>query len=141
MTKPLFTAFLVLAAWSANAQKLDPSRVPAAVKSSFENKFPGMHPKWEKENGDYEASFRKQGQSMSAVFKKDGGFTESEIDIKVADLPAGILNYMREHYKGIVVKEASRITKANGELNYEAGIPGKDVIFNADGQFIKETKD
>jgi hypothetical protein len=56
-------------------------------------------------------------------------------------LPATITSYMKEHYKGIAVKEASKITKANGEVNYEAGIKGKDVRFDANGKFIMESKD
>jgi hypothetical protein len=31
--------------------------------------------------------------------------------------------------------------KANGEVNYEAEVPHKDVIFDANGKFIKEAKD
>jgi hypothetical protein len=40
-----------------------------------------------------------------------------------------------------VVKETAKITKANGEVNYEVGIKGKDVLFDAKGKFLKEAKD
>jgi len=136
---------LLIAAASMNslhAQQLDESKVPAAVKKSFSAKYPGVaHPSWEKENGQYEASYKKDDQSMSATFKSDGTFTESELDIRISELPAAATKYMNEHYKGIEIKEASKITKANGSINYEAAIKGKDVIFDTNGQFIKEAKD
>jgi hypothetical protein len=48
---------------------------------------------------------------------------------------------MKQHYPGIAIGEAARITKANGETNYEAEIKGKDVVFDAKGKFLKEEKD
>ena len=125
-----------------HAQKLDASRVPTAVKNSFSTKYPGIeNVNWEKENGQFEASYKKDGHSMSAMFKADGTFTESEEDIQLSELPAAAAQYMKEHYKGSEIKEASKITKANGAVNYEAAIKGKDIIFDAHGQFIKEVKD
>ncbi|MFI5156402.1 MAG: PepSY-like domain-containing protein [Chitinophagales bacterium] len=142
MKKLTFLSILFAAANILHAQKMDPSKVPGAVRNSFSNKYPGIEKiSWEKENGQYEASYTKDGQSLSAMFKSDGTFTESEIDIKVDELPAPALNYMKEHYKGLEIKEASKITKASGEINYEAAINGKDAIFDANGKFIKEVKD
>ena len=44
-------------------------------------------------------------------------------------------------YEGITVKELTKITKSNGEINYEAAVKGKDLIFDAAGKFLKEVKD
>ena len=126
----------------ANAQALNAAKVPNAVKGSCTKHFPDIkNVKWELENGQYEASFKKDGHDESAMFKKDGTFTESEVDIKVTELPSTVTPYIKEHYKGTPVKEASKITKANGEVNYEAAIKGKDVIFDANGKFIKGSKE
>jgi hypothetical protein len=35
----------------------------------------------------------------------------------------------------------AKITKADGTVNYEAEVDGKDVIFNSIGKFLKEAKD
>ena len=61
--------------------------------------------------------------------------------MKVTELPANVLSYVKEHYKGKTIKEASKITKATGIVNYEAEVSGMDVIFDASGKFIKEMKD
>jgi Putative beta-lactamase-inhibitor-like, PepSY-like len=125
----------------ANAQKIDAAKVPAAVTGSFEKKYPGTAAKWEKEDGNYEVNFKKNGNSMSAVINTDGTIMETEMDIKIAELPTAILHYVKENYKGKTIKEGAKITKADGTVNYEAEVAGKDVIFDADGKFIKEVKD
>lgn len=128
-------------AFSACAQKLAASKVPAAVKASYSKQFPGTEATWEKEGDKYEAGFKKDGSTMSALFEANGTMTESEMGIKVADLPATVLAYVKEHYKGKNIKESAKITKADGTVNYEAEVNGTDVIFDASGKFIKEAKD
>jgi len=51
------------------------------------------------------------------------------------------MEYVKAHYKGATAKEAAKITKADGTVNYEAEVSKKDVIFDAKGKFIKEEKD
>ena len=126
--------------FAANAQKLDASKVPAAVKTSFAKQYPGITAKWEKEAGKYEAGFDQNGHEMSALFEPTGAMTESEMEIKVSELPASVMQYITAHHKGATVKEASKITKANGEVNYEAEVKGKDLIFDANGKFLKEVE-
>lgn len=126
---------------TANAQKIDASKVPTAVKDAYAKKFPGIAAKWEIEDGKFEAGFKQNGNTMSALFEANGTMTESEVDIKVSDLPAKVLAYVNEHYKGKSIKEGAKITKANGTVNYEAEVDGKDVIFDVSGNFLKEVKD
>ncbi|MBI1782236.1 MAG: PepSY-like domain-containing protein [Sphingobacteriales bacterium] len=127
---------------SASAQKLDAAQVPTAVKTAFTKQYPGVNAKWEKEKGKYEAGFKQQnGLDMSVLYESNGTMVESEVDIKVADLPAKVLNYVKEYYKGKKIKEGAKITKADGTVNYEAEVDGKDLIFDAGGEFIKEVKD
>jgi hypothetical protein len=137
----MIAALVVLITTSACAQKLDASKVPAAVKAAFTKQYPGVTPKWEMEDGKYEASFKKGTDAMSAMFEPNGTFTESEVDIKVAALPATVLAYVKEHYKDKTIKEGAKITKADGTVNYEAEVNGKDVIFDMNGKFLKEMKD
>ena len=134
-------ALAVSIAFSASAQKLKDAEVPVAVKTSFAKQYPGAVTKWEKEDGKYEANFKQAGKTMSALFESNGVFTESEIDIKVANLPATVLAYVKANYKGKAIKESAKITKANGNINYEAEVNGIDIIFDGKGKFIKEVKD
>jgi hypothetical protein len=130
-------------AFTVNAQKLKPAQVPAAVKSAFEKKYAGAKEvKWEKEGAtDYEVNFELNKQEMSAVFTPSGAFEESEVEVKANQIPAAATGYLASHYKGKKVKEYAKITKANGEVNYEAEVSGVgDVLFDSNGKFIKAIK-
>jgi len=137
----MISALFVTFGFAACAQKLDASKVPAAVKAAFAKQYPGITAGWEREDRNYEVNFKQNGNTMSALYEANGTLTETEMDIKVSDLPATVQSYIKEHYKGKTVKEAAKITKADGTVNYEAEVSGKDVIFDAAGKFIKEAKD
>jgi|SRR5882724_3815290 len=129
-------------ALAVSAQEKEKSITPpAAAKASFEKAYPGVAAKWEKEDGNYEASFSDKGQKMSAVYDGKGTLKETEVTIKASELPAGVAEYVKQHYKGAPIKEAAKITKANGTVNFEAEVNKMDVIFDAKGTFIKEEKD
>jgi hypothetical protein len=130
-----------LIALSACGQKLKESQVPAATRAAFAKQYPGIKGSWEKENGNYEANFKQAGKTMSAVIEKNGTIVETETAIPVSDLPQSASAYIKEHYKGAKIQEAAKIVKAGGEVNYEAEINHKDVVFDAKGKFIKEAKD
>jgi Putative beta-lactamase-inhibitor-like, PepSY-like len=132
-----FAALLVVTSLSANAQKMDAAKLPAPVTAAFAKQFPGADARWDKEDLNYEAGFKQNGQNMSVLFDANGTVIETEVDIKVSTLPADVLNYVKEHYKGKTIKEGAKITKADGTITYEAEVAGKDLIFDAAGKFIK----
>lgn len=137
----LMVAITATISTSINAQKMDAAKVPTAVKTAFAKQFPTATAKWEKEYGAYEAGFKMDGKEMSALFSVDGKMKESEVSIKSTDLSATILAYVKANYKDKKIKGAAIITKADGTINYEAEVNGVDVMFDADGNFLKEVKD
>ena len=142
MKKNLLVVFnLAVFCITACAQKMDESKIPVAAKQAFVQKYPGLTGKWEKENGNYEVNFKKDGKTMSAVIDAKGSILETETDIAIQELPAAVGPYIKMHYKGAAIKEAARIEKPNGEINYEAEVNKKDVLFDTNGKFIKEAKD
>jgi len=126
---------------SAGAQKLNESQVPAAIKQAFQKAYPGTAATWDKERGNYEANFKQNGKAMSSVIDPKGSIIETETDIAVNELPLAIHQYIKQHYKGAAIKEAARIVKADGDVNYEAEVNNKDVVFDAAGKFIREEND
>ena len=137
--KKIIVALTLCMSVVAFAQKSD---APTVAKAAFAKAYPAATKvKWEKEDGNYEVTFVDKGKELSAVYNAKGILTESEHEIKVSELPAAVTAYMKDHYKGITVKGAAKITKADGSINYEAAIKGKDVLFDANGKFIKEAKD
>src|SRR5205814_569534 len=121
------------------AQDVKTSDVPTVVKSSLTKKFPeATKVSWEKENGNYEANWGgKSGEDNAAQFTHAGVFVEIERAIPLSDLPASVKTYVREHESDATIKEAARITDANGKITYEAEVKGKDLIFDEGGNFIR----
>ena len=141
MKKMLFSIAL-LSAISVQAQKdLPPAKVPAASKEAFAKAHPNVTGKWEKEEADYEVTFKEGGRDMSCVIDKSGSIKETETVIPASDLPAPVTAYIASHYKGVKVKEAAIIVKADGTTVYEAEISGKDLLFDKNGNLLTTKKD
>ena len=142
MKKTILLPILFTGAFfTTSAQKLAAAKVPVAAIDTFAKQYPGVTGQWEKEGGKYEVNFKQHGALMSVLMDEKGSIAETEMDIKISDLPTPVLAYAKEHYKGKNIKEAAKITKADGTINFEAEVNGRDVIFNASGQFLKEVKD
>ncbi|HZW71103.1 MAG TPA: PepSY-like domain-containing protein [Hanamia sp.] len=118
--------------------------VPAVVKKANMDKYPeskNYKVTWEKEKGNYEANWGgKDGEANSVQYTPSGHFIEIVKAIPVKDLPKGVLTYAKDHYKTTKFGDVGRATDANGKTSYEVEIHGKDVIFDENGNFVKEEK-
>lgn len=133
MKKILILAIFAFATVEANAQKMTADKVPSVVKETFTKQYPNAKSaKWDKENADYEASFKMDGKDMSVLFDAKGMEKEVETDIKFSELPMPVQTAL----KGKKVKEAA-IIKKGGKTFYEAEVGGKDLLFDAEGKSVK----
>lgn len=138
--KKLLGIILIAAGLSmdAHAQKHTGDEVPLAVKEAFDRQFPGTAPRWEKLGDQYGAHFKHRRLEMSAVYAGDGTLTETEQEIKVAQLPRPVVDYVAQHFRGSKITEATKITRANGEINYKACLKGRDMLFDASCTYLTE---
>ncbi len=142
MKKSIIIAASLLVTTLSHAQKIQEKDVPADVKSSFTKHFVAAKEiKWEKENGNYEVEFDLNKTEQSALFDAKGALLETEVEIELSQLPAGVLDYVKAHYAGQSVKEAEKITDSNGTVTFETELKGMDLIFDSTGKFIKEIKE
>jgi len=124
------------------AQTLKEKAVPAAVKTAFQQKYPNAkETKWEKENSNFEAEFEINETDYSVLIDASGNILETEIEIDNNALPSNVKDYVSKNYSGQKIKEAAKITDAKGIVTYEAEIKGEDLLFDSNGNFIKEEKD
>lgn len=134
----LLTAAFAILFMNVNAQKMKASEVPSAVTTKFTSTYPkAEHPKWEKEGNNYEAEFEFNEVEMSALFDANGTIVETEVEIKVSELPKAVTDYMAKNVAGSKIREASKITDAAGKITYEAEANKKNYIFDSEGTFIK----
>ena len=77
---------------------------------------------------------------MSVLYNTNGTINETEMETPVSQLPAAAMSYVTQHKMGRIT-EAAKITKANSEVNYEAEVKSKDLIFDAPGKFLRKVKE
>ncbi|GEJ44471.1 PepSY-like domain-containing protein [Chryseobacterium sp. ON_d1] len=142
MRKAAILLTMITAVVFINAQKIQQKNVPVMVLKGFQKQFPMVKDaKWEKENGNYEASFKANGTGTSVIIDLSGNILETENQINSNSLSALIKEYIAENYPNQKIKEAAKITDAKGEVTYEAEVNNKDLIFDSKGKFLKEVKD
>jgi hypothetical protein len=123
------------------AQKLHEKDVPAPVKTAFQKNFPQAKvEKWEKEGINFEVEFKLNKSEQSVLFDAQGSIIETEMEIEISQLPTGVLDYIKTNYKGQLVKEAAKITDTKGTVSYETEIKGMELLFDSNGNFIKEIR-
>ena len=143
MKKLLLLVALAAVGYHAQAQKLSAAQVPAAAKATFKAQFPTVKTNtWEKEAGDFEASFTLHGAAMSAVITPAGELKETETAVAVAQLPAAVQATLARDFKACKITEAATLVSGAGITTYEAEVKqgGKshDVLFSADGTVLKQ---
>jgi hypothetical protein len=94
---------------------------------------------WDKEKENYEAEFVHNKQELSVTYNAEGKKLETETEIPVSQLPTAVHQYINTKKLG-KVREASKIEKADGSVEYEAEVNGTDYIFDQHGKFLKSEK-
>ncbi|MFN8356231.1 MAG: PepSY-like domain-containing protein [Spirosomataceae bacterium] len=123
----------------ASAQKVPNKEVPTVVKNGLQKQFPNAkNVKWEKEDGNYEAGFEINETDYSVLLGATGNIIETETEISIESLPATVKAYLAKHYTKQKIKEAAKIIDAKGTITYEAEVKGKDLLFDKNGNFIKQ---
>jgi hypothetical protein len=118
-------------------------KVTDAAKKAFASKFPSAtNVKWGKESSnEYEANFKLNNTRVSANFKHDGSWVETETTIQVDELPAAIRNTINTKYPGAIYKRAEKIEKPGGKILYEVVFKAKgktkEMEMNPDGSMAK----
>ena len=133
----MFVAMVIVS--FSYAQKIAEKEVPAAVKSAFQKQFPDVKDvDWEKEKGNYEVEFEIKETEYSVLLDASGTILETEMEINVEALPSNVRDYVSKNHAGEKIKEAAKISDTTGTITYEAEIKGKDLIFDSNGNFVKE---
>jgi hypothetical protein len=142
MKRLILAAAMAAGVCSLKAQDLKAKDVPAVIKEALAKRYPeAAKVSWEKEKGNYEANWGgKDGEANSVQYTPSGQFIDIVREIPVKDLPKGVLTYAKKHYKTTKFGDVGRATDANGKVSYEVEIQRKDVIFDENGNFVKEEK-
>jgi len=126
------------------AQKIDTKEVPPAVKAGLTKSMNVKDAKWDKEDNNYEANFKKDGKEMSAVFDASGALLETEVEITKAELPTAAQALLKKEYADFKLEEVAKTTakdKVTYEAEVEKGEQTWELIFDAKGNLLKKEQE
>lgn len=123
--------------------------VPKVVQDAFLAKFPqAKHVQWEEEeDGEYEAEFKMGKQEMSANFKGDGSWLETETEIKKSKLPKAVKKAIAVQFRGFEIEEAEKVETPDLPLAYEIELKNKakqteiEAVFDVKGALLMQEKE
>ena len=141
MKKSVILVAIIMLSFVSFAQKTKEQNVPQIIKNALIEKFPNAkNVKWDKEENNFEASFKNNNIDNSILFNANAKIIETEIAIEVNQLPKNALQYLNDNFKNKKVKEAAKIITEKGITIYEAEIQGKDLFFDENGNYIIKNK-
>lgn len=141
MKKVTLIVAMCLGVFLGYSQKVKEAEVPAAVKDAFKKQHPTAKVEaWEKEDAGYEAEFADGKAEGTATYDAAGKLLETEMEIKVAELPKAVSDYITKNAAGKKIDEASKITDSAGKVTFEAEVSKVEYIFDANGTFIKKVE-
>ena len=117
-------------------------KVPAAVKTAFNKKFPAAKKvEWGMEDNTlWEAEFELNEKDMSANFDARGNWKETETDLEKSAVPSSVMNVLNTNFPNFKVKEAS-FTETPEYSAYEIvirkGESKKEVTLSKTGKILK----
>jgi hypothetical protein len=125
-------------ATASAAQTLTPvttDRVPAAVKNKFAADYPAIKaPRWGKKGDNYQAYFKENNKTGTAIYSPAGAIIYSSGQIDVSSLPKKATDYLAKNNNGQPVKNATQIKDAKGNMHYQViAANGKNFSFDGLG--------
>ena len=121
------------------------SKVPEAVKTAFNKKFPAAKEvEWGMEGKtEWEAEFELNEKDMSANFDLQGNWKETETDLENSDIPSVVMQVLNTKFPGYKVKDAAYTetpTFSAYEMVIKKGESKKEVVINKTGKILSIKK-
>ena len=134
MKKLIFILSITATCLTASAQVHTISQVPATVQNAMQMNYPSVTSvTWEEESGFYRPIFTYNGARVKLLIDLKGKVIHTSTQIAAASLPAAALAYIN----GQTVSDAEKLMMINGSTRYEAIANGQDMLFDANGNFLK----
>jgi hypothetical protein len=137
--KKLILVFAIIGlAAGSYAQNLTPADVPQPVVKSFTKKNPKVEQvEWSKSGDFYKATYADENSGKSVYYDEAGKVKQSEMDVKISQLPTPILKYVNDNHPADVVKHSTKMTNAKGKSTYILKVKDSELVFDANGKYME----
>ena len=135
----LASAFLITTGRTVRRQ-VTAGKVQAAITTGFARKLSSVTPAWGKDNSNFDADIMQAGCDPTCVADNKGTILEAETGITLPFLPEPGQDDLKMHTGGGKTKKALIIMKQGKDDLYEATLPGREIMFDDNGNFLTEIK-
>ncbi len=143
MKKLLILMVAVMMSSLTFAQRVQEQDVPVIVRTTIKEKFPqtnAQNTTWEKDKEHYRAVYRDRDNDQYVKIRSNGRIMEIKEKVNEDVLPANMRNYVENNYSGHRIKEVHKTTDENGNVTYHTEVKGKNLIFDRNGNYLREEK-
>jgi len=131
-----------------SAQQL---KIPVQVKKSFEQRYPNAKAvNWSFNQDDklWDVVYEKEALEYSSSFSEAGDWLQTDINIKITELPDAVMNTLREQFLEYDIEEIERLETPEGlfyeiEVGLEEGSEERDyeLTISQDGTVIMQKEE
>lgn len=109
MKKILLFAVCLLISGLSYAQDITVSEVPPAVLNAFNKSFPkATRVEWERKGDLYNVEFDIARRDHELWLTSKGGIVKHKKELRSSELPAAVLNTLKQNYKGFRIDDVDR---------------------------------
>jgi len=137
MKNVLLILAITACATQINAQNVAEKNVPVAVTAAFARSYPAVaNAQWNQHGDNFEATYDIDKVDMCITYAPNGNLIKTEMEVPVASLPDGVIEYVYKNYDKEEIKEAKKCTDSKGVVTYAAKVKGEDLIFDNYGNYV-----
>jgi hypothetical protein len=126
----------------AHSQEIITPDVPSTLQKTFKKSYPAITAAEWKQSGDsYTAVYYENQLERSITYNASGKVQLKEEQVTLAQLPTGILKYINENHADGTIRKARKITASGGKYSYSVSIKGMELLFDANGNYLRSSLD
>ena len=76
-------------------------------------------------------------QANQFIYDEAGKVKQSEMQVKISQLPTPILKYVNDNHPADVVKHSTKMTNAKGKSTYILKVKDLELVFDANGKYME----
>lgn len=141
MKKLILMVAVVMISSLTFAQRVQENDVPVVVKTTIKERYPNAkNANWEREREHYKVNFKDRDQEHTVKIHSSGRIVETMMETDENAIPTNMKNYVANNYSNHKIRKAKKYTDANGHVTYETHVNGRDLVFDNNGNFLREKR-
>src|SRR5438105_1131943 len=124
------------------AQVIEVKEVPAPVVTTFQTAYPTITSvEWRRVGANYEAVYSENQNDRYVIYNPSGKLVEVREGIVYSSMPEPAVTYVKTKYKDGKMTKVYKVKDSNGKVMYKGKVKEGYLLFDSNGNFIREEKE